>query len=212
MGHRQIEWLLRTQLATGLQIIRDNPTYIDEMFPDLTPASVQQLKDWLQITEVGILLSYPRQMDLLPCWVLHMVGETPVSMPIGNMFQQEQDAVSGALEMEEGEYVRKAYQIITLTTSPDITLVLTVMLQHILKSLRQDLINAGFYEVNIAQVDDLQLKVDILPDYAYTRVTYITVLVEDSFIALDLQGGSVNLGSPRGFNPLTGTISVDFSS
>lgn len=183
MGFRQFEWLIRERLRTGLQTIRDNPAVIDLMFPDLTVNSRTHLKDWLKNHEVSILLGYPRGMEDVPCWVISMAGESQVQVPIGQQVYHEWTA-NGEVD-EKGELVRKTYQVFTMSTSPDLTVILNTILQHMLKSMRQDLGMDGFHQMSVAQQGPLDLRVDLLPNYLYARITNITLLVEDTFIQID---------------------------
>lgn len=183
MGFRQLEWLLRERLRSGLQTIRDNPAKIDLMFPDLTSNSRTHLKQWIRDHEISILLGYPRGMEDVPCWVISMAGESQVQVPIGQNIYHEWSA-SGEID-EKGELVRKTYQIFTMSPSADLTVILNTILQHILKSMRQDLGLEGFHQMSVAQQGPLDLRIDLLPNYLYARITNITLLVEDTFVEID---------------------------
>jgi hypothetical protein len=193
MGFRTLEWVLRDRIRSGLETVRGDLSYLDLMFPDLSTNSRTQLKDWLLSTEISILLSFPRHVDNYPAIVIQMAGETPVAQPIGEMMASFRDGAG--VHEEFGDFVRKAYQVFVITESPDVTVVLSGILQHILKSMRRNLANQGFYEMTTAQTDALDLKVDVLPVYSYMRVTTLSVLVEDSYVFLDGQASQVVLGS-----------------
>lgn len=183
MGFRQLEWLLRERLRVGLQQFRDNPDLVDSLFADLSQNSRTHVKDWLTKHDVSILLGFPRAMEDVPCWTIAMTGETPVQTPIGTRFEH---AWSSSAETDElGDLVRKNYVIYTMTQNADLTVLLSSMLQHILKSMRQDLDLVGFYQMTVAQQDALDLRVDFLPNYLYVRTTAIMVLVEDTVLQVD---------------------------
>jgi hypothetical protein len=94
------------------------------------------------------------------------------------------DLVTGE-QTSIGDVVRKTYQIMTLTQDPDLTLILATILGHILKSMREDLATDGFYEMQVAQTDAIDLKVAFLPNYLYARTTTISVTVEDMVLFID---------------------------
>jgi hypothetical protein len=51
--------------------------------------------------------------------------------------------------------------------------------------------------MQIAQQDALDLKTDLLPNYIFTRVTYLSVLVEDTYSYIDTQAHTVGIGTPN---------------
>ncbi len=205
MGFRSLEWLLQDRIEAGLATIRSNDTVLDKIFQDLSDTSLEQLKIWLKSTEISIVTAFPRNVASFPLWAIHMVGETPYGTPIGNDFDS---LVNGAdIEETKGDFVRKAYQIFTLTQNPDTTIVLSSLLQHILKSLRQDLAAQGFMDLQMGQMDALDIKGDLLPVNVFTRVTNLTCLVEDTYMRLDIQAGSVAYGDLEDMDA-TGTINV----
>jgi hypothetical protein len=206
MSLRTLEWIIRAKVQAGLETIRNNPALVDEIFEDLSVASRTQLKRYLQNTEVQFLLAYPRGTPDIPLWCLTMVGETPVYRPIGQIIDRSVADDSD----EQGLFVRKAYQIYTVSGSPDVTLALSNILQHILKSLVADLSNDGFYEIQTAQADVLDQKMDWLPTHGFVRVTLISVLVEDTFVYVDTQAAKVEVGNAGPINS-DGSIDVVFT-
>lgn len=209
MGFRQIEWVLRSKLEAGLEQVRANPAYIDEMFQDLSDNSIAQLKSWLVRTDVNTVLSFPHYVVDFPCWAISLVGERPVHMPIGSSLDTVLDISTGRQLESQGEYVRKAYQIYTMSQNQDTTLVLATILQHTLKSARQDLTDLGFMELQCAQEDAAVLKVEHLPNFVYSRVTYLSVLVEDTFVYVDTQANTVAIGTQLS-QESSGLIDVSF--
>lgn len=203
-----LEWIIRARVQTGLETIRSNPAFVDEMFEDLSDNSRAQLKKWLQNTEVEFLLAYPVGTPDLPFWCLTMIGDTSVYKPIGRMVDAVPDGVVDNNE-EQGEFMRKGYQLLTVTGSPDQTLALATILQHILKSMVSDLSNEGFYEITTGQVDALDIKADWLPTRAFVRTTLISVLVEDTFVYINTQAKNVAVGDAGTVNT-DGSINVDF--
>lgn len=182
-GFRQLEWLLRERLRVGLQRFRDQPDLVDQLFADLSANSRTSLKAWLQEHDVSIILGFPRAIEDVPCWTIAMTGESPLRTPIGERFAH---TWSTAAEGDEfGDVVRKNYAIYTLTQHPDLTVILSTILQQILKSMRQSLDLDGFHQMIVAQQDALDLRVDFLPNYLYVRTTAISVLVEDTFLFVD---------------------------
>lgn len=209
MSLRTLEWIIRARVQSGLETIRSNPAFVDEMFEDLSDNSRTQLKRWLQNTEVQFNLGYPRGTPDLPFWCLTMIGETSVYKPIGRMVDALPDGAPDNNE-EQGEFTRKGYQIHTVTETPDQTLALTIILQHILKSMVSDLSNEGFYEISTAQMDILDQKMDWLPTHGFVRVTLISVLVEDTFVYINTQAKHVAVGDPGPTHP-DGSIDVVFA-
>lgn len=183
MGMRQLEWLLRERLRVGLQQFRDHPELVDRLFPDLSQNSRTHVKDWLSNHDVSILLGFPRQLEDIPCWTIAMTGESPVRTPIGTRFEHSWTPSEESDEL--GDLVRKSYVIYTMTQNADLTVLLSTILQHILKSMRQDLDLVGFYQMTVGQQDALDLRVDFLPNYLYVRTTAIAVLVEDTVMHVD---------------------------
>lgn len=183
MAFRQLEWLLRERLRAGLQTIRSNPTLIDAMFVDLSVATRTHFKEWLQNHEISILLGYPRGLEDVPCWVISMSGESPVQTPIGQLMNHSH-TVGGEID-EKGELVRKTYQVFTMSQNPDLTIILSTILQHTLKSMREALDLDGFLQMSVAQQGPLDVRVDLLPNYLYSRITSIAVAVEDTFVQID---------------------------
>lgn len=183
MGFRQLEWLLRERLRVGLQAFRDDPTMVDRLFADLSSNSRTHVKDWLAKHDVSILLGFPRHMDDVPCWTLALTGESPMRTPIGEVFDHYWTA--SAESDDRGDLVRKNYVIYTMTQNPDLTVLLSSMLQHSLKSMRQDLDLLGFHQMVVAQQDAVDLRVDFLPNYLYVRATALSVLTEDTVLYVD---------------------------
>lgn len=210
MAFRQLEWLLRTKIQNGLNTIRSNPEILDSIFNDLSANSLSQLKDWLAQTDIPLVFSHPKYVSAMPCWAISLSGEAPTNIPIGTVMDSDYDVNANPHVTESyGEYVRKGYQIFTLANHPDFTLVLSTILQHILKSMRSDLTNLGFYEMSVSQQDALDLKTDLLPNYLFTRVTFVSVLVEDTFTFIDTQASTVAIG-PLGGQDSDGFIQIDF--
>jgi hypothetical protein len=183
MGFRQLEWLLRERLRVGLQAFRDDPTMVDRLFQDLSSNSRTHVKDWLANHDVSILLGFPRHTDDVPCWTIAMTGEAPMRTPIGESFQHYWTAEAESDDL--GDVVRKNYVIYTLTQNADLTVLLSNILQHILKSMRQSLDVVGFHQMSVAQQDALDLRVDFLPNYLYVRATALSVLTEDTILYVD---------------------------
>jgi hypothetical protein len=182
-GFRQLEWVLRERLRVGLQRFRDNPELVDQLFADLSENSREHVKAWLQKHDISILLGFPRHVEDIPCWTIAMTGEAAARTPIGEKFYHERTDLSE--ESDIGDLVRKNYAIYTMSQNADLTVLLSTILQHILKSMRQDLDMHGFYQMTVAQQDALDLRVDFLPNYLYSRTTAIGVLVEDSVLYVD---------------------------
>jgi hypothetical protein len=178
-GFRSLEWLLRERLRVGLQRFRDQPQLVDTLFTDLSENSRDHVKEWLQNHDIAIILGFPRHMDDVPCWVIAMTGEAPLRTPIGERFTYHEG------EDDIGDLVRKNYAVYTMTQNADLTVLLATILQHILKSMRQSLDMDGFYQMSVAQQDALDLRVDFLPTFLYTRVTAISVLTEDAVVFVD---------------------------
>lgn len=183
MGFRQLEWLLRERLRVGLQQFRDNPDLVDTLFVDLSENSRNHVKDWLLNNDVRIILGFPRHLEDIPCWTIAMTGESPARVPIGERFDHvwstddEQD--------DYGDLVRKNYAIYTMSSNADLTVLLSTILQHLLKSMRKDLDMDGFHQMMVAQQDALDLRVDFLPNYLYVRATAIMVMTEDTVLRID---------------------------
>lgn len=186
MAFRQLEWLLRERLRVGLQRFRDEPTLVDDLFGDLSANSRANVKAWLLNHDVSILLGFPRHVDDLPCWVIAMTGEAHVRTPIGAQFAHGV-TFDGEPSDERGDVVLKNYAIYTMSQSPDLTVLLSTMLQHVLKSMRHSLDMDGFYQMTVAQQDALDLRVEFLPTYLYARTTAISVLVEDTYLHIDTE-------------------------
>lgn len=184
MAFRQLEFLMRERLRVGLQAFRDDPTLVDRLFEDLSLNSRTNIKDWLQNHEVSIILGFPRNLEDFPCWTLAMAGESPAGIPLGQLFDHEYDSTDGESD-NMGDLVNKTYQITTMSQDPDLTLILATMLQHILKSMRQDLDLEGFHRMTVAQQDAVDLRVQFLPNYLYTRTTTFSVLVQDTVLFID---------------------------
>lgn len=183
MGFRQFEWLLRERLKVGLQTFRDNPDLVDELFADLTQNSRDHIKDWLAKNDVSVLLGFPRQDVNIPCWVIAMTGESAQGTPIGERIEHTWTSLEEVDRL--GDLVRKNYAIYTMSQNADLTVLLSTMLQHILKSMRKFLDLDGFHQMLVAQQDALDLRVDFLPNYLYVRVTSISLLVEDTILYVD---------------------------
>lgn len=183
MSFRQWEWLIRERLRVGLQKFRDQPELVDLLFADLSENSRIHLKDWLSNHDVSILLGFPRGMQDVPCWVVTMTGEAPMRTPIGERFDHAWSAESE--DDTFGDVVRKSYSIYTMSHSPDLTVILATILQQILKSMRQSLDMEGFHQMTVAQMDAVDLRVDFLPNYLYSRVTAVSLLVEDKILNID---------------------------
>jgi hypothetical protein len=183
LGFRQLEWVLRERLRVGLQRFRDKPELVDQLFADLSLNSRNHVKAWLQAHDVSILLGFPRHLEDVPCWTIAMTGESAARTPIGEKFYHERTDISE--DDEIGDLVRKNYAIYTMSQNADLTVLLSTILQHILKSMRQDLDMEGFYQMTVAQQDAIDLRVDFMPNYLYIRTTAIGVLVEDSVLYVD---------------------------
>lgn len=183
MGFRNLEWLLRERLRVGLQRFRDDQTLVDTLFTDLSSNSRTHVKDWLLKHDVSILLGFPRHVEDVPCWVIAMTGESPLRTPIGERFSHAWTAEAESDEL--GDLVRKNYAVYTMSQNADLTVLLSSILQQILKSMRQDLDLNGFYQMSVAQQDALDLRVDFLPNYLYVRTTALSVLTEDTVLKVD---------------------------
>jgi hypothetical protein len=183
MSFRQLEWLLRERLRAGLQRFRDDPAMVDRLFADLSENSRTHVKDWLLNHDVRVLLGFPRHMEDIPCWTIAMTGESPVRTPIGEMFEHRWSAQDE--QDENGDLVRKNYAIYTMSQNADLTVLLSTVLQHILKSMRKDLDMEGFHQMIVAQQDALDLRVDFLPNYLYVRATALMVMTEDTVLYVD---------------------------
>lgn len=177
MSIRQFEWIVRERLTGGLQAIRNDLTLLDAMFIDLSANSLANLKTWIQSHDIDIRLSYPIDQADVPCWTIAMVGDSTARTPIGSLVQQ----LPGE-EAEYGDIVQKTYQILTISQNPDLTLILSAILQHILKSMRIPLEYDGFHSVTVAQNDAMDIRPDFLPLRLYARTTTIGFMVEDTYI------------------------------
>lgn len=182
-GFRQLEWLLRERLRVALQRFRDDPTLVDSLFTDLSENSRTHVKNWLQAHDVSILLGFPRHVEDVPCWVIAMTGEAPMRTPIGTRMDHTWSSTEETDDF--GDLVRKNYAIYTMSQNADLTVLLSSILQHALKSMRRELDLSGFYQMTVAQQDALDLRVDFLPNYLYVRATAISVMVEDTVLYVD---------------------------
>ena len=194
VGIRQLEFVLRARIRAGLDSIRRNPLLVDQIFPDLGFNSRQEIKEFLAEHEVFCLLSWPRDAQQIPSWSISMMDESIVTTPIGELIEQSA-LIAGQIEPEEirGDYIRKTYQIYTFANQPDLTLVLSAILQVILKNMRQDLEFSGFHAMTVGTADALDFKSEFLPIYLYPRVTTITVIVEDTIIQVDTTARKVEI-------------------
>lgn len=184
---RHLEWLLRDQLKAGLQTIRNDTTVIDKMFPDLTENSRTHLKQWIVNHEISVLLGYPRNVEDIPCWVIAMSGERNHTTAIGEFHETVSvgsPTITGYEEIS-GDMTSKSYTIFTMTQNADLTVILSSILQHILKSIRKPLALAGFYQMVTSQQDALNIRADFLPNYLYVRATSLSVIADDEFTKVD---------------------------
>lgn len=181
-------------LVEKLRWLKEHPEVIDHIFSTGKRETLENLKKFIEMRKIRVVIGFPREPSSLPCYVITLAPEQEQPIGLGDEFgvtefdslgeETDEDIIQDTFKYMQGylanTYMNSTYRIECWSDNGDLTSYMYILLKWCIFTSRQQMIKLGWVNIKLSGTD-LEPVPDYMSLFVYRRSAQISLMYENIY-------------------------------